>query len=261
MEEKISINFHASSVLPYFIDNFGKIFFVLEQKDSNYIHPYFNNALNFIGGNFQKGINKDISPEETLDRELKEEFWVIEEEDESLNTILGEDSENNNKLNNDVLNNETYDPIEITRINEIAEILIKEKQNFSCYLISTNPPLTQKPLTYLSSPFLRKLSESEFKTMKNLIKFFNGKLTPDNLKWGSKIIIISLDEIVSKKPIFSWTYDQILKHLIKNYFKIDEEISIKNHDLINIKKQINDPPKTYYDFEKQGFIYNKVNKS
>jgi len=67
------LNHHSTGLLPYHINSQGSLEFVLEQKDPDFKKPYFDNGLNFLGGNWMKKDHEDKSPKETLIREIKEE--------------------------------------------------------------------------------------------------------------------------------------------------------------------------------------------
>ncbi len=72
----IELNHHSASILPYHLDLEDRLNFVLERKSPDYKKPFFDNALNFFGGNWEKGKYNEKSPEETVSREIKEEFWI-----------------------------------------------------------------------------------------------------------------------------------------------------------------------------------------
>src|SRR3989338_6597587 len=89
-EPRITLNHHSASVLPYFWASEGDLIFILEQKDPGYMNPYFNKGLTFLGGNWEsKKHAADKSPEDTLKRELEEEFFLRGEEPESLAALIG----------------------------------------------------------------------------------------------------------------------------------------------------------------------------
>src|SRR3989338_7463461 len=74
------INNFSSVVVPYYSSN-GNTAFVLERKDPKYNAPYFNSGLIFLGG-----VSKieDGCAYSSLERELREEFWLLPDEDVTL---------------------------------------------------------------------------------------------------------------------------------------------------------------------------------
>lgn len=210
MGDKIKLNHHSASVLPYNIDKNGDLQFILEQKDPAYKKPFFDSGVNFEGGNREKGVHTDISPEATVKREIREEFWDMYEASESLNALLGQEF-----IVKEPKTAGKYDEKSVQRLKQAVPIFIKGMNYAGDYIMTVNAPITKTPLVYASSIFLKKLSEEEFKAMEELIKEFDGKLTTDNLKWGSRITAVSLRQINEQNIKCAWGYCGIINSLLR----------------------------------------------
>ena len=182
---KIKLNHHSAVVLPYFINEKGQPVYIFERKSPEFKKPFFDGGLNFLGGNWQKGVNKDKSPRGLLYRELNEEFWNIEEPEESLNDLLGQ-----------IFVDESSKPLKMKYsdeeyLKEIQEVgnFFKENPDYvQTSVLSVMPPLTNFPLVLANSVFSKELSPSQVKKFKSLLDKFNGKLTTDNLQWGGETV-------------------------------------------------------------------------
>ena len=256
MTKPIILNHHAASLLAYYVDQEKGLHFILEQKDPDYKPPFFDNGLNLIGGNWKKGVNKDKSPEELVHREIEEEFWMIEEPQEYLNELLGEKF-----LKREVKGGGKYDDKFLQRIKSVGEILEDGASYTTNYIVNISPPITKGVLTYGLTVFTNKLSAEEFKTIETVINDFKGKLITDNLKYDSKIVSVSLDEINKQNKKFAWGYGHILTDLIKSDIDTSSTGVIRPLNLIKINK-IEYPIKgnkcpTFNDFERRGYEYAK----
>jgi len=202
-----NVNHHSAGILPL-AQIKEELYFLLEHKDPQYKSPFFDGALNFLGGNWSKGVNPDNSPKELLEREIDEEFWKRYESPESLNTLLGQDF---------IQEHEEvqcrYDPKTIQRIQQIPGMILPNAEHCADYLVRVFPPITRDELQYLSSIFVAYLSESETDQLQTLILKLDGKLTTDNLKRGSKIGFVSQHDIEHRKYKFAWGYDHTVEDL------------------------------------------------
>jgi hypothetical protein len=213
MGDKIQLNHHSAAVIPFFLGDKGDIHFVFEQKDPAYKKPFFDGALNGEGGNFEKGVHTDKSPEMTLMREVREEFWDAYEAPESLNALLGQEF-----LTREPQVAVKYDDKSVKRLKG-AMILLTERMKYSeSYIMTVQPPITKTELKYGSSIFVKQLSKEERSELEAMIKDFDGKLTTDNLKWGSKIGIFSLKDINEKNMKFSWGYCGVINMLLRREY-------------------------------------------
>jgi len=258
MKESTLLNHHAASLLTYYIDLKGVLHFILEQKDPDYKAPYFDNGLNFIGGNWKKGVNDDTSPVGLVRRELREEFWDKYEAPESLNELLGEEFL---KREPEII--VKYDYESVQRIKSVGKILEKDAKYTTDYIVKIPPPITKDVLTYGLTAFTNKLSKEEFETIETIIDDFDGKLITDNLKWGSKIVSVSLDEINKQNKKFAWGYGHVLNNLIKLYINPGSVGVIRPLNLVEVE-EIKYPDKTirivcptFNDFESMGYEYIK----
>ncbi len=215
-----TVNHHSAGVLPFFVHPKDGLTFILEQKDAKYKAPFFDNGLNFAGGNREKGVHDDFSPEDTARREISEEFWKAYEAPESLNDLLGEKFIASEP---DVV--KKYDSGSIARIKQVVPVFLDGMKHAADYLMTVHPPITRDPLKYGSTIFTKQLSEGEFGSLVDLIVEFDGKLTTDNLKWGSKIVAVSLKEINAKNLKFSWGYCQVMNDLL-----ISGKLPVQKHD-------------------------------
>ncbi|MBU4493035.1 MAG: hypothetical protein KKA61_01570 [Nanoarchaeota archaeon] len=256
MKKSIILNHHAASLLAYYVDPKKGLHFILEQKDPGYKPPYFDNGLNFIGGNWKKGVNEDKSPEELVRREINEEFWDKYEAPESLNELLGEKFLKREPGVIVKYNNES-----VQRIKSVGKILDEGASYTTDYIVKISPSITKN--TYGLTAFTNQLSKGEFETIETIIDEFKGKLITDNIKWGSKIVSVTLDEINEDNKKFAWGYGRILNDLIKSYINPSSVGVIRplKRELIKVKK-INYPDKTrrivcpsFNDFERRGYVY------
>ena len=254
--KELKLNHHAASLLSYYIDPEGVLHFILEQKDPGYKPPYFDEGLNFIGGNWKKGVNKDKSPKELVHRETKEEFWMIEEPLEYLNELLGEEF-----LKREVKGGSKYDDKSLKKISSVGEILKDGARYTKDYIVKISPPITKGILTYGLTAFTNKLSKEQFETIETIIDDFKGKLITDNLKYDSKIVSVTLDEINGDNKKFAWGYGIILNDLIKSDINTNSTGVIRPLNLIEVEK-IEYPIKrnkcpSFNDFESMGYEYIK----
>lgn len=208
----LRLNHHSASILPFFSDEEGTLFFLLEQKDSRFNPPYFDNGLSFIGGNWQSGNFQDISPIDTLKREIFEEYWIEAEAEESLQGLLGE-SLTIAKPNNEA----SYDEYQLDKIRSGAQTLLQSVTHVADFVVRITPPIISESLVYGLTIFIRKLDENNFAYWKNLLAEFDGKLTTDNLRWNSSIVFKTLDEIQSDEELkFAYGYDHVLNALLQD---------------------------------------------
>lgn len=258
-KSKIILNHHAASLLAYYVNPEKGLHFILEQKDPDYKSPFFDNGLNLIGGNWKKGVNSDKSPEGLVHREINEEFWDKYEAPESLNQLLGEKFLKREPGVIIKYNNES-----IQRIKSVGKILDEGARYTIDYIVKISPPITKSVLTYGLTVFTNRLSAEEFGTIEAIIDEFDGKLITDNLKWGSKIVSVSLDEINKQNKKFAWGYGHILNDLISS--KLNKSVGvIRPLNLIKVKK-IKYPAEaertksgcpTFSGFESIGYEYVK----
>ncbi len=253
-------NHHSAGLLPYFVHPKGGLTFILEQKDPKYKSPFFDSGLNFEGGNCEKGLHPDKNPKETLVREVSEEFWAQYEAPESLNTLLGQEFITREP---DVV--KKYDERNVRRIQQAVPLLTEGMEYVISYRVSVNPPITKTPLQYASSIFAKQLSEGEFSQLEAMIKEFDGRLTTDNLKWGGRIVAVSLSEINNKNMKFSWGYDHIVNDMLPRLKILRQPHGVLRtmSDLVKIEvmqylESIRipfDTGPTYEDTEKSGYQY------
>lgn len=243
---------HACSVLPYYKEK-GLIHMIFEKKDSEFIPPYFNDGLCFLGGNWEKGIDtEDNSPKDTLIRELNEEFLNMDKKEEPLGRILNQDV--------DVKKGEgskEFSALEGSYF--IVNSLSENLNDCVSYIVEVNPPVLKEKLISGFSVFPKELSKGDFEKIKKIIDASNGIITTDNEIYGSKTVHTSIDEINSKNFKFVWGYDHILGHLFNNNLMIKKDIvrPLKHSSATFIPGVPENP--TYADFEKLGFEYLKKN--
>ncbi len=260
----MNFNHHSASVLPFHLDLEGKLHFVMEQKDSGYKAPFFDNGLNFLGGNWEKGIHSDKSPVETVDREINEEFWEKYEAPESLNALLGQEF-----LAREPQVAALYGASDVQRIKQVVPLFLSGMKHAGDYAVTVNPPITKTPLIYGSTIFVKSLSADELKNIEQILKEFDGKLTTDNLKWGSRIVSVSLADINQKGRKFSWGYCSVVNALLANgYLPKQPNGVLRPLSLIGVSP-LNCPPEverteagcpTYAGFEKAGCSYSEKKK-
>ena len=245
---EILLNHHSATVLPFY-ETPNDIYFILEQKDPRYKPPFFDKRLNFLGGNWKKGGNIDKSPIETVSREIREEFWCQHEDLESLNELLGQDF-----FKEEPEIRATYNQKALQKIIPIGKMFNESLEHVGDFKVTINPPIMDNRLVYGSTIFKKRLSRKEFKTIESVIEEFDGKLTTDTLKWESKILAISLNEINQENRKFSWAYDHTLNHFLdsqeKDYSKVIRPLSLVQIEEITPKNL-----RSFEELEKLGFKY------
>ena len=211
----MELNHHSAAVLPYYFNNSGMLSFFLERKSADLRPPYFNNGLNFFGGN---GVKDDLSPFNLAKREVGEEFHRLDERPESLNEIVGQEfsRESQEKQRELVDKLKTWYSLEkIGEIRILVPLLLEGAEFASHYVVMVNPPIMKTPLTYASTIFTKELSRDEAERIQDLVGKYNGRLTTDNVLRGSRSEFITLDQINTRGDKFAWGYCQKLDHLLR----------------------------------------------
>lgn len=229
------LNHHGAIGINYHIDDAGITHIIFEQTDETYNPPYFDESLKCLGGNWEKGANySDKSPEDTYYREIREEFWEKKEEQESSGGFY-----NQNFINKKNPSNTKYNKRAIDDIKQIPKILLENVEHCADYVVTLQPPITKDTLKHGLTVFQRELDESEFNKITKIIDEYNGALTTDNLKWGSKIVCMTIDEINEYKIKTAGGQNLIINNLITSKILPDnEKINIRPNvkNLINISR-------------------------
>ena len=261
MTQDIILNHHSASVLPFYEDLEGKVHLILEEKDKEYKLPFFDNGLNFLGGNWEKGMHVDKSPRELVCREVDEEFWTIFEPTESLNGLLGESFL---KREPEVV--AKYDHASVQKIKQIGALICSNMRYAGSYIIKIQPPITKTELVHGLTIFTNCLNSEKYKNIESVLKEFDGKLTTDNLKWGSHIVSTTLQEINLNNRKFAWGYCNIVNELMKSGFDNLRPGVIRPLNLVQVSKmeytlakgtkeaEIEAGP-SFKDFEEAGYKY------
>jgi hypothetical protein len=204
----MKLNHHSATVLPFHVDERGVFHGIFERKSADYRPPFFDNALNFIGGNSQVG---DASPRAVKTRELEEEFWQIYEPEESLNKMLGQEF-----INEKPHVVAVYDPAAIRTLQHLGDLLHKDAQHAGDYFVRTVSPITKGELIYAGTVFVKQLQTPEFREARDIIvNEFVGRVTTDNVRRGSLTEVLSRDEINLGNRKFSWGYDIVTNQLMR----------------------------------------------
>ncbi|VVB81931.1 Uncharacterised protein [uncultured archaeon] len=200
------LNHHSASILPYICLD-GTVHFILEKKSADYRPPFFDTALNFLGGNFDA---RDKSPEDTLEREVLEEFWSLTEEHESLNALLCQ------KFLPVEARVDVRLPEEIVGVlSELGPRLLVGHKLAGSYIMTVHSPIANPELTYGSTIFMKALSAEDYAHFKLMIELFSGRLTTDSWKHGSSVVDVSLKDINGRNLKFAWGYDKVINELLK----------------------------------------------
>ncbi len=212
------LGWHSAAVLPYFVSS-GELYFLLEQKDPKFRTPFFENGLNFLGGNcdLKKGIGKDdTTPEGTAAREVKEEFFLIKEPEESLNELLGQEFlTKDQELLSKVKVTHTLENLK--RVRDAGTRLLEGVQYAQSYIMTVHEPISKPgsgPMVYGSSIFVKEMDEREFRGLEKLLDDLGGKVTTDNLKFGGKTVLASLKQINEENRKFAWGYCHVVNALL-----------------------------------------------
>lgn len=211
MTEQISHIFTA--VIPYRGGNWDR--YAITQKDEGYkVHPL---CWTLLGGNFffdmRQKPEHDISPSDTMRRELKEEFGVIEEGKEALETILGGTSE---KI---ATSDANFKPNPIPYwaqgfMSYFGEEVLKTMHPERDYLMRVSKDylaVTGKPaINYIASVFLAEVDSALFDCFAEM-----SKLAKKN---GKKLItegngLFSLNPWQMKNLDFGWGQDKVVNNL------------------------------------------------
>ena len=209
---KANLKTHAGVVLPYHVDGNRDLHFVFERKDPGFKIPFFDNGLNFLGGNYQKGGKyTDASPEDTAVREIREEFGILEEDiDESYEKLTGQSFESWQRTQ------QTSENLRLDITKRFGNILSNDLKYVGAdFIASIHSPLVKTDFQYAIAVFLRSLSQEEFGFISSNIADLEGRVTTDNLKWGSRTEVIPYSRINQTPEKFSWGYDQIMNYLIE----------------------------------------------
>lgn len=207
-----TLKHHCATILPFYRKN-DDIYFLLEQKDPKFRPPYFENGLNFLGGNWLK--DKDNSPLDILAREISEEFYLTNEPEESLNELLGQEFLKDESKRALVVASHTKE--RLGRVQQLGGSLLTQVTYAMSFVVTVRPPISKGDnLEYGASIFLKELSENEFSGMEALLSEFDGKVSTDNLKFGGKTVLVSLNDINTSNRKFSWGYDHIVNALVDN---------------------------------------------
>ncbi|MBW2970471.1 hypothetical protein KY319_05090 [Candidatus Woesearchaeota archaeon] len=222
------LNHHSASLLPYIcLDD--AVHLILEKKSFDYKVPFFDGALNFIGGNW---LSEDNSPEDTVRREVLEEFWSLDEEYEPLNALLRQ------KFLPVEARVDVRLPSEIVGVfKELGPRLLKKFDYAGDFKVGVYSPVADPAIFYGASVFANHMSLEDYAHLKMLIEVFSGRLTTDNWKHGSSIVDVTLKEINEKNMKFAWGYDKIINSLLRSgKLKGSSSGVIRTLDLVDVKR-------------------------
>jgi len=254
MGDLITLNHHSAAVLPFHVDLEDTVHLILEEKDRQYRPPFFDGGLNFLGGNWEKGVNHDKTPRELIRREIDEEFWSKFEATESLNTLLGQKF-----LDHEPEVFARYDQGRIQKIKQIGVIITANMQYVGDYVIRVQPPITNAELSYGSTIFTTSLDAEKFKTVESILREFDGKVTTDNLKYGSRVVSVTLKEINQRNSKFSWHYGNIVNELISSGYSFLKPGVIRTLNLVHVSKMRHLPPECSLDTKiKEGPTFEEL---
>ena len=254
----VILNHHAGVVLPYHQFPNGQVKFLFELKSDGYKDPWYHNALNFLGGMWKKGLSKDTSPEATAIREIREEFRIQEVHGEDgTNALLGQD------YREEVKSGKTYNREAIEQIQEAGRLLTQGLEHRMDFMVTDNPPVTKAPLPYGVTVFTKKLSRDEYYTLDGLLSEFSGFVTPDNVDYRSKTVMLTLDEINEHGIKWANGYDHIINHILASgvfpqltgVFRPFERIQVE--PIICTRETSTATSPTYHDFKASGYEYTK----
>jgi len=261
MAQDIVLNHHSAGLLPFHVDLEGKVHLILEEKDKGYKSPFFDNGLNFLGGNWEKGVHPDASTRELLSREIEEEFWIKFEPTESLNALLGQEF-----LEREPEVAAKYDNASVQKIRQISAIIRSDIRLTGSYVMTVQPPITKSELVYGSTIFTTCLSAENFMHIENVLKEFDGKVTTDNLKWGSRIVSTTLQEINLHNRKFAWGYCHVVNELVSSGYDFFKPGVIRPLRLMHLSPMKYRPAEesseakieagpAFKDFEAAGYKY------
>ncbi len=251
---KQELNHHSAALLPYYVSATGTLHFVFERKDPKFRAPYFDRGLNFLGGN---SLPQDVSTLDLLHRELSEEFWHIDEPQESLNALLGQAFIDEHP---DVV--DRFSVHDVNKIQEISTCILRDAVYAGTYERRIPPPIMKTELVHTGSIYVKRLDALEFKLIEDLLSQYGNKITPDNLRWGSTVEIATLEDINQHAQKFAWGYCGLLNDLLqRGFFPSDERVlrplSLITGDRIASLDTLVNPTKE--DIESLGYQFNPKN--
>jgi len=216
---EVHLNHHSTQYIIWYKDTSGELHFLFDRKDSNFFPDAdigdgikgMQRGVNALGGNYIFGANRHLSPEETGLAELGEEFGILIEPEERLETIIGVSS------GSETDNPESLHPQERGNVRAIGEIL-STNHIYADTLRVTFPEGSihpEKPsMTAGVSLFMRELTSGEYHFINEVLQRTRGKVTPDNFKFGSTIEFVPLDSFDGVRVKSAYGHHNILNAVI-----------------------------------------------
>jgi len=264
MEPK-KLTHHRVNTIPYFIHPEKGLVFLFERKDPEFKPPFQERGLNGIGGNFFGDMNH-LSPQETIDIEIKEEFWLSQEGRESYGDITNGAFEDTSKEGYVI--QPTKERVGIAR--KIGGIILSPKYSFTA-VETYQPPFSKNVSSNAVTVFTQKLSEEEAVYINKSLKENNFVMRTDDHKYeGTQTRMISLGKINGEKgysPKFSWAFDCHLDEAITGGFfeganDREREVGVvrtMNPRLFKLERIVSLDSKcpTYEEMKDRGFDYSR----
>jgi hypothetical protein len=208
-------NHHASVVLPFYDDS-SRLQLLFEQKSPDYKPPFFDNALNIPGGNSNA---QERSAAQVLNREIHEEFGIIEDTPETLDAIIGQKvMEASAELD------ERLPPQYANMVHDLGKGILENASHAATYEMIFLPPIAPQPIVCSFSVYTSPLDEKTFRSLKRMMLMLNEKLTVDNYKLNSKCAITTIEDINRNNSKIAWGYDHILNDLMEIEFRRSDRI-------------------------------------
>ncbi len=199
----MKLNHHASQYIFWHRDNSREVFFLFDRKDPKFMPEAdvgggiigMQFGVNGIGGNCFFGKDKDESPEETGIRELREEFWLQEEQEENLERLIGASSDGTGSKRDAKIVRQNIGAIRDIGIRLSEEPYTLFSGNFRLYFPEGALAPGRPELAVGVTMFSRELKKDEYNSLSKFLKITGNKISPDNINRGSTFEFIPLSRL------------------------------------------------------------------
>ena len=207
-------NNHASVVFPFYREANGVPIIFWERKDPNF--GAFPHGLCAIGGNHNKGIDADASPDDTFVRDTARDFWMFK----GVQTLTSEallGGHDPAELSD--LTDFPHDANTLGRVQDIGRILTRGRGNVGTYAVQHHAPVTDRDDFYcLHTAYTRELTRGEFGYIQETLGLDSlpafGQVTRDN-QYGGNLMGLNVGVINSDEMLVSWGWEQVVNDLLQ----------------------------------------------
>ncbi len=248
----LRVSSHSAMLLPYHIDSHGELHVLLERKSPEFKAPYFNDGLNLLGGN---SCPQDKSSLQLLDRELREEFWLTQEEEETNEALFGTAQATATAHPKPTRHQRAL-------ANELYHLIAQPDTHIyaGTEIVEFRPPLVRAPTLVTGTTYLYQLDANEIADIRKITQELNGTVRTDDYAFGGKTQVLryGADGLANEK--YAWSGGLTLQHLFMNgHLPTPKQGGVQLRDLpiswgtIHHLDNIDDPAKE--DFMKLGYEF------